>query len=45
MMSFLTRSLGLLLALAVFAFAAFSLQVNLAASESPPSVAQATPGR
>jgi hypothetical protein len=31
MMSFLARGLGLLLALAVFAFAAFSLQVNLSA--------------
>jgi hypothetical protein len=42
MMSFLARSLGFLLALAVFAFAAFSLQVNLSASESPPNVTEAT---
>ena len=42
MVRFLARSLGLLLALAVFAFAAFSLQVNLSASESPPNAAQAT---
>jgi len=35
-------SLGLLLALAVFAFAAFALQVNLSASESAPNVMQAT---
>jgi hypothetical protein len=42
MMSFVAKSLGLLLALAVFAFAAFSLQVNLSASESTPDVARAT---
>jgi hypothetical protein len=45
MMSFLTKSLGVLLALAVFAFAAFSLQVNLSASESTRGVGQATSAR
>lgn len=44
MLSFIARSLGLLLALAVFAFAAFSLQLNLS-SESPPNVTQATSAR
>jgi hypothetical protein len=42
MMSFLVKGLGFLLVLAVFAFAAFSLQVNLSASESPPVVGQTT---
>ena len=41
MLRFIARSLGFLLALAVFAFAAFSLQVNLS-SESLPTVTQAT---
>jgi hypothetical protein len=45
MNSFLTNGLGFLLALAVFAFAAFALQVNLSASESPPDVAQTTSAR
>lgn len=45
MMSILTKSLGALLALAVFAFAAFSLQVNLSTSESTPGVGQATSAR
>jgi hypothetical protein len=40
-MSFLTKSLGVLLALAVFAFAAFSLQVNFSASGSTRGVGQA----
>jgi hypothetical protein len=41
----LAQSLGFLLALAVFAFAAFSLQVNLSASESTVGVGQATAER
>jgi hypothetical protein len=45
MMSLFTKSLGVLLALAVFAFAAFSLQVNLSASESKRPVGQATSAR
>jgi hypothetical protein len=45
MKNFLTKLLGVLLALAVFAFAAFSLQANLSASESPPAVGQATLAR
>ena len=44
-MSFVAKGLGLLLALAVFAFAAFSLQVNLSASESLPNVTQTTSAR
>ena len=42
MKHFVAKGLGLLLALAVFAFAAFSLQVNLSASEPPSNVARAT---
>jgi hypothetical protein len=45
MMSFLTKSLGILLALAVFAFAAFALQVNLSAPEPTPAIRQATSAR
>jgi hypothetical protein len=41
MINFPARGLGLLLALAVFALAAFALQVNLLASESPPNLTQA----
>jgi hypothetical protein len=45
MLSFLTKSLGVLLALAVFAFAAFSLQVNLSASGSTQAVGQPASAR
>ena len=45
MTSLFAKSLGLLLALAVFAFAAFSLQLNLSVSESPPNVGQAASDR